>query len=433
MPPKKTSTSEAPAITQAAIKKLVADSVFVALEAQAANMANTDNTTGPRETHVARKCTYKDFMSCQPFYFNGNFIPPKPNLSFSSLEEFMNEPIISEPIVKKPVVETNEAKASADKPKVVRKNFGSLLIEDWISNSEDEAESKLKIEKKTATFKAKTVTGEVQLEALVDGKKVIITESTVRRDLQLEDAEGVDCLTLMGKTQRKDTELPQTSGPTTNIADEAVNKEMDNNLVRDATTASSLEAEQDSGDTIAQSRSENVSKFSNNSLLNRVNTPQSDEDSLKLREWLVLCTNLHNRVLDLETTKTTQTMEIISLKRRVKKLKKKQRSRTHKLKRLYKFGLTARVDSSDEASLGEDASKQGTKINDIDADEEITLVDETVENQGRFNDQEDAEMLFEVADDLRGVEVFVSQKVPLKKVSVVDEVSAVSTVITKLL
>ncbi|GJX55356.1 reverse transcriptase domain-containing protein [Tanacetum coccineum] len=39
-----------------------------------------------------------------------------------------------------------------------------------------------------------TVNREVQLQALVDGKKIIITESTVRRDLQLEDAEGVDFL-----------------------------------------------------------------------------------------------------------------------------------------------------------------------------------------------------------------------------------------------
>ncbi|GKE64047.1 hypothetical protein Tco_1518208 [Tanacetum coccineum] len=45
-----------------------------------------------------------------------------------------------------------------------------------------------------STIKAKTVNGEVQLQALVDGKKIIITESTVRRDLQLEDAEGIDCL-----------------------------------------------------------------------------------------------------------------------------------------------------------------------------------------------------------------------------------------------
>nr|GEY35441.1 reverse transcriptase domain-containing protein [Tanacetum cinerariifolium]GEZ89066.1 reverse transcriptase domain-containing protein [Tanacetum cinerariifolium] len=64
-----TSTSEAPAMTQD-IKKLVADTIFVALEAQAANMVNTDNTTRPRETPVSRKCTYEEFMSCQPFYFN---------------------------------------------------------------------------------------------------------------------------------------------------------------------------------------------------------------------------------------------------------------------------------------------------------------------------------------------------------------------------
>ncbi|GJS58224.1 putative reverse transcriptase domain-containing protein [Tanacetum coccineum] len=74
MAPKRTSTSAAPAMTQAAIKKLVADSVAAALEAQAATMANTDNTnrnTGQRETPVARKCSYKEFMSCQPFNFKG--------------------------------------------------------------------------------------------------------------------------------------------------------------------------------------------------------------------------------------------------------------------------------------------------------------------------------------------------------------------------
>ncbi|GJT30792.1 hypothetical protein Tco_0911067 [Tanacetum coccineum] len=87
-----------------------------------------------------------------------------------------------------------------------------------------------------------------------------------------------------------------------------------------------------------------------------------------------LCTTLQNRVLDLEKTKTSQHNEIASLKRRIKKLEKKDRSRTHRLKRLYKVSLTARVESSDdEESLGEDASKQG-RIDAIDADEEITLV-----------------------------------------------------------
>ncbi|GJY01392.1 hypothetical protein Tco_0359544 [Tanacetum coccineum] len=45
-----------------------------------------------------------------------------------------------------------------------------------------------------ATAKVKTINGEVQLQALMDGKKVIITETIVRKDLQLEDAEGIACL-----------------------------------------------------------------------------------------------------------------------------------------------------------------------------------------------------------------------------------------------
>ncbi|GKA40278.1 hypothetical protein Tco_0732871 [Tanacetum coccineum] len=78
--------------------------------------------------------------------YTRNFMPLKPALSLSSLEEFVNEPIVSEPTVKKLVAETSEAKASADKPKVVRKNNGAPIIEEWVSDSEDEAESKPKIE-----------------------------------------------------------------------------------------------------------------------------------------------------------------------------------------------------------------------------------------------------------------------------------------------
>ncbi|GJW85451.1 hypothetical protein Tco_0158596 [Tanacetum coccineum] len=89
---------------------------------------------------------------------------------------------------------------------------------------------------------------------------------------------------------------------------------------------------------------------------------------------MTLCTTLQNKVLDLEQTKTTKHNEIASLKRRVKKLVKKNRSRTHRLKRLHKVGLTARVESSNnEESLGLDVSKQG-RIDAIDADEETTVV-----------------------------------------------------------
>ncbi|GJW21922.1 hypothetical protein Tco_0032544 [Tanacetum coccineum] len=74
MAPKRTPTSAAPAMSQAATMANAVDSVFVALEAQAATMANADNTnrnTRPREAPVARKYSYKEFMSCQPFNFKG--------------------------------------------------------------------------------------------------------------------------------------------------------------------------------------------------------------------------------------------------------------------------------------------------------------------------------------------------------------------------
>nr|GEW03676.1 hypothetical protein [Tanacetum cinerariifolium]GEX00880.1 hypothetical protein [Tanacetum cinerariifolium] len=73
--------------------------------------------------------------------------------------------------------------------------------------------------------------------------------------------------------------------------------------------------------------------------------------------------------------------------------------------------LTARVQFSDnEESLGEDASKQG-RIEAIDADEDITLV----------NVQADAKM-FDVDKDLGGEEVFVKQEVVADKEKI-DEVT----------
>ncbi|GJZ20739.1 hypothetical protein Tco_0557329 [Tanacetum coccineum] len=474
------------------------------------------------------------------------------------------------------------------------------------------------IEQFWATVKAKTVNEEVQLQALVDGKKVIITESTVRRDLHLEDAEGVDCLpnatifeqlTLMGyeKLSQKLTfykaffspqwkflihtilqclsakttawnefsstmasaiiclatnqkfnfskyifesmvkNLENVSGkflmyprfvqvflnkqvdgmskhngiyvmpshtkkifgnmkrvgkgfsrsvtplfPTmmvqsqeeiyeglTNPTDphhtptiiqpstsqpqktqkprkpkRKDTEEMDDSLERDATTATSLDADQDRGninktqskatlnepsslgtssgsgprcqetmgDTIAQTGFENVSKTSNDSLLAGVNIPRSDEDSLKLKKLMELCTILQNRVIDMEKAKTSQAQEIISLKRRVKRLEKKNRSKTHGLKRLYKVGLSARIESSEDEGLGEEhASKKG-RIDDIDANEDIYLVNvHRDEDIFGVNDLEGNEVNVEIDVDH---EVVVETQVASKDVKLsVDEVT----------
>ncbi|GKC34989.1 hypothetical protein Tco_1047373, partial [Tanacetum coccineum] len=119
------------------------------------------------------------------------------------------------------------------------------------------------------------------------------------------------------------------------------------------------------GDTIAQTRFENVSKHSNDLLLSR------------------------------ETTKTTQANEIASLKRGVKRLKKK-RSRTHRLKRLYKVSSSRRVKSSEDEGLSkENASKQG-RTADIDATKDIYLVNvHHDEDMFGVNDLEGDEVLVE--------------------------------------
>nr|GEZ83889.1 hypothetical protein [Tanacetum cinerariifolium] len=177
------------------------------------------------------------------------------------------------------------------------------------------------------------------------------------------------------KPKRKVIKVPHPSDPMEHVADEVVHKELGDSLVRAATAASSLEA------------------------------GQCDGDRMKLNEMMELCTNLQTRFIDLKKTKITQANEIDSLKMKVKKLERINKSRAHKLKRLYKVGLTARVKSLDnEKSLGEDASKQGRRINDIDADEDITLV----------NVKADAEM-FDADKGLGGEEVFVEQEVVADK------------------
>ncbi|GKF10428.1 hypothetical protein Tco_0048354, partial [Tanacetum coccineum] len=112
---------------------------------------------------------------------------------------------------------------------------------------------------------------------------------------------------------------------------------------------------------------EHVPVHSNDPLL-------SSEDRLKLNELIELSTNLSQRVLDLENTKTSQATKITKLKERDKKLERRNKSRTPGLKRLRKVGRSARIESYEDKGLGaqEDASKQGRKNADLDADAEVT-------------------------------------------------------------
>nr|GEV12892.1 hypothetical protein [Tanacetum cinerariifolium] len=225
---------------------------------------------------------------------------------------------------------------------------------------------------------------EEQIQALEDKKNVIIIETSARSDLHLEDAEGTECLptatifkqlTLMGG---KDSEIPTDSHhtPTVNHLSTTSPPQKKQKYKKSKKNITKVPQLSDSTHDVAD---EHVTTTSNDPLL-------SGEDRLKLTKLMELCTQLQSRVLALETTKSNQALEIRSLKRRVKKIKKKASKKTHNFKRLYKIGSSTRVESSEGASLGdqEDGSKQESVIDDFDADKGVTLVDET---QGR-NDQD---------------------------------------------
>ncbi|GJW01755.1 hypothetical protein Tco_1557006 [Tanacetum coccineum] len=293
-----------------------------------------------------------------------------------------------------------------------------------------------------ATTKIKTVNGECQIQALVDKKKVIIIESSIRSDLHLEDADGTDCLptatifeelarmgvkttawnefssimasaiTCLAKNQKFnmskyifDAMVGDMSHHKKIYVNPSHIKKIFANMKREGKDFSGRKEQSRrkqkktnavphlSDSTADVLNEESVPTHSNNLLL-------SGEDRFKLTDLMDMYTKLSERVLDLEHTKTAQAQEITNLKLRDKKLEKKIGLRTHKFKRLYKVGVTRRVEYSDDESLGaqEDTFNQGRSIKDINKDAEVSLVDET---QGR---SDDAEMFN--TDALIGNEVF---------------------------
>nr|GEY79477.1 hypothetical protein [Tanacetum cinerariifolium] len=130
------------------------------------------------------------------------------------------------------------------------------------------------------------------------------------------------------------------------VEDEAIYKELDDRLVRAATTASSLEAEHDSGN-INKTQSKATPNESSSQGTDSGGGPRCQDTMgiLLLRLGLGECLNFP-MIYYSQETKTTQALGIDSLKRRVKKLEKKQRIKTHKLKRLYKHCKFATTDNA---------------------------------------------------------------------------------------
>ncbi|GJS46122.1 hypothetical protein Tco_0596243 [Tanacetum coccineum] len=139
-------------------------------------------------------------------------------------------------------------------------------------------------------------------------------------------------------------------------------------------------------------------------------TPGSDESRPNINELIAICTKLSNGVLALETSKTAQDLVINKLKKKVKRLEKKQRERTLGMK-LFKIGTSKRK-SLDK----EDVSKQGRNLKTRPMFEEGDFDDD-------FNNMDDM-----VNEEMENVEVNVGDAVNTANTRVSVASASVTTV-----
>nr|GEX33332.1 ribonuclease H-like domain, reverse transcriptase, RNA-dependent DNA polymerase [Tanacetum cinerariifolium] len=257
----------------------------------------------------------------------------------------------------------------------------------------------------------KKVNGQEQIQALVDKQKVIITEESIRRDLKFDDAEGTACLpndTIFEELARMGSTMASAIICLANNQKFIFSKYIFYNMVKHL---------------------EGVVKFLMFPIFLQVFMDKQVEGMAKHKEIYVISSHTKKvfanmrrqgygfsgnvthlfetmmdnaqeevmKVLDLEKAKTAQAKEIANLKKRVKKLENRRKSRPVGPRRLKK------------------------SIEDIDQDAEIALVDEA---QGMMHDAD----LFGV-DDLEGNEVIVDvrEKIVEKEVSAADPVTTVAS------
>nr|GEX78741.1 hypothetical protein [Tanacetum cinerariifolium] len=207
----------------------------------------------------------------------------------------------------------------------------------------------------------KKVNDVIQLHALINGKKVVVSEAIIRKDLHLDDANGVEYL----PTEEIFMELARMG----------YEKPHPKLIFYKACSMASA-----------------VICLATVVMDNQVDDITSHNTRYTSPAFI-------QKVAELKQDKHSQALDILPLKKRVIKLEKKKRSKSSGFKRLRRVGTAQRVESSTNTILGaqEDASKQEGKIAAINADEDITLVDVEkdeevvtmdVEPQGRINQEE---------------------------------------------
>ncbi|GKA64365.1 hypothetical protein Tco_0763971 [Tanacetum coccineum] len=294
--------------------------------------------------------------------------------------------------------------------------------------------------------------GEIELTATIDGTGKTVTEASVSRHLQLADADGISSLptteifeqlSLMGAQLFKESMVPQPRSPTqTLVADETIYKERGDSVERAATTATSLDVEQGSGN-INRTQSTTIPNdpfpqgIGSGGSPRRQDTILGDrpaQTSMTLQELMVFCTTLSKKVVslgtDLKQTKQIYGAAYTRLIKKVKKLEKTAKSsQARRRVRIVVF--------NDEDDL-EHPSKQGRKIAKIDQDLGISLVQHDTEIQGRYGHDMEFDFDFDAAKEVSTVgaavttaSVVVSTVSPTRntRVSTADDITMAETLV----
>nr|GEV29592.1 hypothetical protein [Tanacetum cinerariifolium] len=255
------------------------------------------------------------------------------------------------------------------------------------------------IEQFWATAKSKTVNDVKQIHAKVDGKTVVISESSVRSDFHFNNEDVPPVVEGEGSGQPSEPQPPSSTAlPEQDLAavgDEAVYTGEDDRVVRAATIAASLEAEQESsninktrptttlnkpspyktGSVNTSGSGEDIMEHQDDLTdfvpptphdlpLSGDHTPKSDKGRPNINELMNLCTQLSKKVFALEQFKTAQDLVIKRLKKKVKRLKKRQRARTLGMK-LFKIGTSKKktLDKENDVNADEPVSTAGDAVN----------------------------------------------------------------------
>ncbi|GKA11499.1 hypothetical protein Tco_0691045 [Tanacetum coccineum] len=234
------------------------------------------------------------------------------------------------------------------------------------------------------TAHSQTVNDVKQIHATVDGKTVVISESSVRNDLYFNDKDGITCLideTIFENLALMGLDASQASGNITKTQSMAMSNDPLSYEIGSGVNTPRSDEERIK----YQELIENIPQTPHDSPLSGGYIPRSDEGRPDLHELMDICTNLSDSVLELEKEKDDQDVEILKLKNIIKKLERKAKSSIPPPKRrLYK-----QVDSSDDSLGEENTSKQGR--NDSNKIEEFNLSDKGSHRTKVFDDTTAAE------------------------------------------